>query len=83
MSIGIELKETIETQIDWNQLIFDIKERFNMDIDIDELIDFCINNEAKYVKIVEDAEYEKYHINDEGELDIIEEIEDIGPSTGS
>lgn len=36
VSIGIELKEVIETQIDWEQLISDIKDRFNVDIDIDE-----------------------------------------------
>ncbi len=81
MSIGIELKEVIETQIDWDQLISDITERFNIDIDIDELIDFCIDNEAKYVKIVEEVEYEKYHINNEGKLDYIEEIDDTGLSS--
>ena len=72
MSIGTEIKETFEANIDWEQLFTDIKENFKIDIDIEELVDFCSHNEPKYVKLLEETEVDRYHIDNEGELTHIE-----------
>jgi hypothetical protein len=76
MSIGTEIKEIIEAHIDWKQLFADIKESFKIDIDIEELVDFCSHNEPKYVKLIEEleeVEVERYHIDNEGKLTHIED----------
>lgn len=65
MTISLEISQNIDVRIDWEKLVKELKEKFNIEASEEEIEKFCCGNEFKYLNVeILENEMEEEHTND-------------------